>query len=167
MNPLDPNPRQPLPYWLLGLIFVLPFLLFAWMLPFVGRLSIGNDYVVYSIFNQLEIQFSLAHGQFPLFVPGVTGGAPVSTLTLGQLYHPLPYLAALSPGYWTGSALDYPSSFGSHMYPESLSGISSIRLYSPNSPASIRPIRSPRGRKRPTGFWPRIESPTSWFWKPT
>ncbi|MCP4378929.1 MAG: hypothetical protein GY794_22475, partial [bacterium] len=107
MNPVHPNPRQPLPYWLLSLVFVLPFLIFGWMLPFVGRLTIGNDYLVYSIFNQLEIQFSLAHGQFPLFVPGVTGGAPVSTLTLGQLYHPLPYLAALSPGYWTGLALDW------------------------------------------------------------
>ena len=89
------------------LIVLLPFFIFFWMVPFAGHLTIGRDYVIYSILNQLELQFSLAHGQFPLFVPGFATGVPASTLTLGQLYHPFPHIAALAPGYWNGMALEW------------------------------------------------------------
>jgi Bacterial membrane protein YfhO len=88
-------------------ILVLPFAIFSWMAPFVGSQTIGRDYGVYSIENQLELQFSLRHGTFPLFVPGFAGGTSASALTLGQLYHPIAWLAAHAPGYWDGKALEW------------------------------------------------------------
>lgn len=75
------------------------------MTPILGELSIGNDYVTYSIDQQLALQYSLERGTFPLFAPGFAGGHSAAALTLGQLYHPLSHLAALMPGYWEGNAL--------------------------------------------------------------
>jgi len=89
------------------LCLLTPFLLFAWCLPFVGSQTIGQDYGVYSIQAQLELQWALSKGQFPLYHPGVVAGAPAGTLTLGGLYHPLTHLAAQLPGFDSGRALDW------------------------------------------------------------
>ena len=81
-------------------------MLFFWMMPFLSDWTLGNDYPRYSIWNQLELMFSFKTGSFPLYVPGFAGGHSASALTLGQIYHPLPYLASVMPGYWQGYALE-------------------------------------------------------------
>jgi hypothetical protein len=90
-----------------GLICVLPFAVFYWLLPFGGTLTIANDYPEHSIRQQMELQYSLAHGTFPLYAPGFAGGRGAAALTLGQMYHPLSHLAAHSIGYWKGYALEW------------------------------------------------------------
>ena len=91
------------------ILLVLPFLVFAWMAPFLDALTISHDYVVYAIGNQLELQLAIASGEWPLFVPGFAAGAPAPALMLGQLYHPISHLAAALPGYWNGLALEWNS----------------------------------------------------------
>jgi len=94
-------------YIIPAVILFLPFLVFYWFVPFLDDLTIGNDYQVHSIYNQMELQFSILHGSFPLYVPGYAGGTSASALTLGQVFHPISHLAALLPGYWTGKALEW------------------------------------------------------------
>src|SRR5208283_4353276 len=89
------------------LICVLPFAVLYWLLPFAGHLTIGNDYPIYAIQQQMELRYSLSHGTFPLYAPGFAGGRSAAALTLGQMYHPLSFLAAHSPGYWSGYALEW------------------------------------------------------------
>jgi hypothetical protein len=89
------------------LICVLPFVVLYWLVPFCGDWSIGNDYSTYSIENQMEPQYSLARGSFPLYAPGFAGGRSAAAFTLGQTYHPLSHLAAHTPGYWQGFALEW------------------------------------------------------------
>jgi hypothetical protein len=89
------------------IIIILPFLLFYWMIPFVTDLTIGNDYDEYSIQNQMELLFSIKTGSFPLYVPGYALGHSSSALTLGQIFHPISYIASLLPGYWDGKALQW------------------------------------------------------------
>jgi hypothetical protein len=69
-----------------------------------GPTTIGNDYVVYPIDAQLEYVWSWSHGIWPLFMPGFAGGTSASAMTLGQAWHPITWLCALTPGYRTGSA---------------------------------------------------------------
>jgi hypothetical protein len=90
--------------WIVLATLILPFFFFDWALPFVSRTTLGNDYQLFSIRQQVEIQFSLAKGSFPLFVPGFAGGQSVQALTLGQAYHPISLIAARIPGYWSGHA---------------------------------------------------------------
>ena len=85
-------------------ILAVPFAVFYWMLPILGKHTIGNDYVGYWIRQQLYLQFSIKHGTFPLYVPGFAGGWTSSALTLGQLWHPIFWIASLVPGYWSGHA---------------------------------------------------------------
>lgn len=75
-----------------------------WRFAPVGRVTIGNDYVVYPIDAQLEYVWSWSHGIWPLFMPGFAGGTSASAMTLGQAWHPITWLCALTPGYRTGSA---------------------------------------------------------------
>ncbi len=89
------------------IIAALPFAVMWWLVPGLGRLALGNDYVAFPISHQMELMYSLKHGSFPLFVPGFAGGRAAAALTLGQLFHPLPHLAAVIPGYWDGRALDW------------------------------------------------------------
>jgi hypothetical protein len=89
------------------LICLLPFVVFYWLLPFAGTRTIGNDYRIYSIQHQMELQYSLAHGTFPLYAPGFAGGRSAAALTLGQMYHPISWFASHSPGYWEGFALEW------------------------------------------------------------
>jgi hypothetical protein len=93
------------------IIIILPFLFLYWMVPFIAPLSIGNDYQTTAIENQMEIQFSIRNGSFPLYVPGFAGGHSSIALTLGQLFHPMPYIASLMPGYWDGEALQWNTFF--------------------------------------------------------
>ena len=69
--------------------------------------TIGLDYQSTSIENQMELLFSIKTGSFPLFVPGFAGDHSSSALTLGEVYHPLPHIASLMPGYWDGKALQW------------------------------------------------------------
>ena len=89
------------------IIFILPFLMFLWMIPFISDRTLGNDYPRFSINHQMELMFSLKTGSFPLYVPGFAGGQTASALTLGQIYHPISHIAALMPGYWNGKALEW------------------------------------------------------------
>lgn len=89
------------------LIIVLPFMLLYWMEPFISDYTIGNDYTLYSINEQIELLFSIKTGTVPLYVPGYAQGHSSSALTLGQLYHPISHLASLFPGYWNGKALEW------------------------------------------------------------
>ncbi len=88
------------------LIVAAPWAMFHWLTPFVSSATLGNDYQSFHIDQQMELMFSLWSGSFPLYMPGFRAGAPSSALTLGQLFHPLPYLASLFPGYWRGDALE-------------------------------------------------------------
>ncbi len=86
-------------------ILLLPYVIFFWMLPAFSDQTIGNDYQVFPIQQQIELQYSLENGQIPLYVPGFAKGHSATALTLGQLYHPVRILAAMLPGYWEGGAL--------------------------------------------------------------
>ena len=88
-------------------ILLLPLGIFYWQAPFLGNRVIGNDYGAFPIQHQMELQYSLKHGTFPLYVPGFSGGHSAAALTLGQLYHPISHLASVMPGYWQGDALQW------------------------------------------------------------
>jgi len=85
---------------------LLPFLMFFWIAPFLGDETIGHDYAMYPVPHQMELQYSIEHGTWPLHAPGFAGGRPAAALTLGQMYHPISHIAASLPGYWDGHALD-------------------------------------------------------------
>ncbi len=89
------------------IIFILPFLMFFWMIPFVSDRTLGNDYPRFSIDHQMELMFSVETGSFPLYVPGFAGGQTASALTQAQIFHPISHLALLMPGYWNGKALEW------------------------------------------------------------
>jgi hypothetical protein len=76
------------------------------MMPFATESTIGKDYVMFPVFHQMELQYSLERGSWPLYVPGFAGGRPAAALTLGQLFHPISHVAAHLPGYWSGYAFD-------------------------------------------------------------
>lgn len=77
------------------------------MLPFLSDLTLGKDYQLFSINEQLELLFSIKTGSFPLYVPGYSLGHSSSALTLSQVYHPISHIASLLPGYWNGKALEW------------------------------------------------------------
>jgi len=89
------------------LVLVLPAIVFWWLLPGIGSLTIGNDYVIWSHRYHLELMYSVWTGSFPLFVPGFCQGQTATALTLGQLYHPIAWVSSLMPGYWSGHALSW------------------------------------------------------------
>ena len=86
------------------IILAVPFFVLYWLVPFASKYTIGIDYTKFWIDMQLYLRFSLEHGTFPLYAPGFNGGWTSSALTLGQLWHPISWLAANLPGYWTGHA---------------------------------------------------------------
>ncbi len=90
-----------------GFILFLPFFVFYWQVPFISNLGIGMDYNIYSIDQQMELQYSLEHGSFPLYVRSYAGGQTSAALTLGQLFHPISHLSSAMPGYWDGKALEW------------------------------------------------------------
>lgn len=102
-----PISREKTPLISLFIIIMLPFLIFYWMVPFIANQSIGNDYQLTSIENQMELLFSIRTGSFPLFVPGFASDHSASALTLGEVFHPLPHIASILPGYWNGKALQW------------------------------------------------------------
>jgi hypothetical protein len=77
------------------------------MAPFVTDLTIGKDYQEFSIWNQMDLLFSIKTGSFPLFAPGFALGHTSSALTVGQVFHPISHLASILPGYWSGKALQW------------------------------------------------------------
>lgn len=90
------------------LLVLLPFGVFWWMCPFFGPGVLGVDYGIFAPLSQMDY---LAHmkvcGLFPLFRPAQSGGISMAALTMAQAYHPLPYLSAMMPGYFTGYALEW------------------------------------------------------------
>jgi len=44
-------------------------------------------------------------------MPGFAGGHSTAAMTLGQLYHPLPWISSIMPGYWTGLSLEWSTAF--------------------------------------------------------
>lgn len=93
------------PLSLYAAMLMLPFAVLYYYLPLPGWHMIGNDYIDAAIADQLKLFYSITHGSFPLYVPGFYQGHTASALTLGQAYHPLPWLSQLFPGYWDGYAL--------------------------------------------------------------
>lgn len=90
------------------LFLALPFIIFWWLCPFITDTTIGNDYQVHPIPQQMELMYNIKTGSFPLFIPGFAlGGSSSSTLTLGQLFHPISYIATMLPGYWKGYATEW------------------------------------------------------------
>jgi hypothetical protein len=83
----------------------LSLLVLFWLLPWKYGHTIGNDYILFPISDQLTLFFSISKHSFPLFIPGFMRGQTASALTLGQLYHPITWLSWLTPGYWNGDAL--------------------------------------------------------------
>lgn len=83
-----------------------PFVMLSWLAPVVGSRTIGNDYLRFSIQDQLDLMWSVRHGTFPLYLPGFASGHSAAAATMGQLYHPISWLAPALPGYWHGSALE-------------------------------------------------------------
>lgn len=105
MNSVLENPRLRGALVLTGFL-ALPFAVFLHVAPFVSGRTLGADYMRYAVPQQLLLQFSLANGSFPLYLPGLAGGLPAVAATQGQLFHPLSHVAAHLPGYWDGHALD-------------------------------------------------------------
>lgn len=103
-NSLIDNSHSAVIHWL---IVLLPFVLLFWMMPFAADLTISKDYPLHPITEKIELQFSLKTGSFPLYAPGYHLGHSSTALTLGQLYHPISYIASLLPGYWSGKALEW------------------------------------------------------------
>ena len=93
------------PGWLL--LLAVPFGMFAWLLPFVSNLGLGNDYPIFRPGQQLELMWSVWKGTFPLYMPGFADGHSTAAMTLGQLYHPLSWISSLMPGYGNGLALEW------------------------------------------------------------
>ena len=87
------------------IILLLPFVLFYQIIPFFAELNPGNDFQIF-FSHQLELMFSLKSGSFPLYIPGFAGGHSAAALTIGQIYHPLPHIAAIFPCYWSGKAME-------------------------------------------------------------
>ncbi len=86
-------------------IALLPALVLFWLVPFVSDTTIGNDYGVFPISQQMELAWSQKHGSFPLYAPGFAMGRSQAALTMGQAFHPISHIAAALPGYWDGHAL--------------------------------------------------------------
>jgi len=96
-------------FMLLSAIFLLPALLFHFMLPFTdSQIVPGRAFIRYYQWYQMEHLISVKFGSFPIYLPFASGGdfSPL-TAGMGQLFLPLPYIASLLPGYWTGYALDW------------------------------------------------------------
>lgn len=87
-------------------LVALPFAILYWAAPWLSPSTLGADYARYAVPQQLLLQFSLANGSFPLYLPRFAGGQSASAATQGQLHHPISHLAAYLPGYWTGGALE-------------------------------------------------------------
>lgn len=104
-HPATPRENLLARHRLLPLFLILPFPILYWLCPFFSQKTIGMDYPIYSIGSQLDLLFSLKHGVFPLYWPRWGDGCSAAALTLGQLFHPLTWLAGLVPGYWGGRAL--------------------------------------------------------------
>jgi hypothetical protein len=96
---------------LYSFIILLPFLVFYWMIPFKSVITIGHDYLKYSINHQIAILFSIKKGSFPLYIPGYASGQSSTALTLGQVFHPISHLSSIMPGYWDGKVIEWNNFF--------------------------------------------------------
>ncbi len=107
-RPGDNHQKIVLPEGLVYLfILILPFILLHRVFPFISDFTIGEDFLRFSLPQQIELMFSIKTGSFPLYAPGFAFGQSSSALTLGQLYHPIAWISSLMPGYWSGLAADW------------------------------------------------------------
>lgn len=81
---------------------VLPFFIFYWV-TFLDQV-LAMDYHQHATPQQMELLFSIKNGSFPLYAPGFCNGTSAYALTVGQLFHPITYIAQMIPGYWDGDA---------------------------------------------------------------
>ncbi|MEP7125894.1 MAG: hypothetical protein ABJE95_33490, partial [Byssovorax sp.] len=86
---------------------MIPFIMMSWLWPFVMPMTLGNDYSIFTPGDELELMWAVWRGTFPLFMPGFAGGHSTAAMTLGQFYHPLPWISSIMPGYWHGLALEW------------------------------------------------------------
>ncbi|MBN2341732.1 MAG: hypothetical protein JXX29_21330 [Deltaproteobacteria bacterium] len=100
-----PKPIKLLEFAVYLLILVLPVIVLHWLTPFQSDITIGNDYGIFPIQQQMELNYSQEKGTFPLYTPGFAEGRSQAALTMGQLFHPISHLARMTPGYWDGDAL--------------------------------------------------------------
>lgn len=105
----QPGRREEI-FWSLG-VLLLPAVVFWWLLPLVGTVTIGNDYTIWSHRYHLAVMHPIWKGTFPLFLPGFCGGQTASAITLGQHHHPIAWICSLLPGYWHGHALTWHTLF--------------------------------------------------------
>lgn len=89
------------------IIFIIPFLIFYKVIPFISSWTFGGDCLNFTILEQMELFFSVKMGSFPLYCPGFAGGQSSSALTLGQLFHPISWFSSHMPGYWSGKAIEW------------------------------------------------------------
>ena len=91
------------------IILLLPVVMLHFMLPFTNtQISPSRAFDRYYIWQQMENMISVKFGSFPIYIPAVSGSDfTCLSAGYGQLYLPLPYLASLLPGYWTGYALGW------------------------------------------------------------
>jgi len=75
-------------------------------MPFVADLMMGLDFRD-TIFQQMELLFSIKTGSFPLYHPGYVLGHSSVVMTWSQLFHPISHLASVMPGYWNGKAVQW------------------------------------------------------------
>lgn len=100
-----PTPKQFLEIAVYLFILVLPAVVLFWLVPFASDTTIGNDYGIFPIQQQMELNYAQEKGTFPLYAPGFAQGRSQAALTMGQLFHPISHLARHTPGYWDGHAL--------------------------------------------------------------
>lgn len=83
------------------ILLFLPFLIFHWLT--FGDKTIGGPDYYYIGTAQYETQFAIKKKTFPLYLPGLCGGASSFAEPRVQLFHPISIIAANMPGYWEGN----------------------------------------------------------------
>ena len=104
LNRINSVPAVLRRHFVLIIICLLPFFMFHWSLPFLTKIAPGHNFVRYYTWFQTEYMFALRTGTFPL---NLVFGYNQSNMWApwSQIYLPIPYIAALFPGYWTGQAI--------------------------------------------------------------
>lgn len=84
-------------------IFILPFLVFQWMLPFFSHIYPDQDYSLMFSFLQAEYIFSLKTGTFPLNIVW----HQIQNNQWAGIFNPFLLLAAVLSGFSNGKLLDW------------------------------------------------------------
>ncbi|MDY6824895.1 MAG: hypothetical protein SWH68_14030 [Thermodesulfobacteriota bacterium] len=91
-----------------ALIILMPLLMLHWMLPLISDVGPGRSFMRYAMWLQKEMMFAIRGGTFPLFFPTSFGGIQSSLVAgVSQIYLPVPYIASVLPGYWSGNGAEW------------------------------------------------------------